>query len=93
MQALSYRWRRGTQAKSQKEGPKVLRPPQERTREQKLEERCRRLETEVASLKIASPGRERRALTGAKAEAVSLCGPEALLALSTGVLRASRSTY
>ena len=45
--------------------------PRERTREQELEERCRRLETEVAYLKkIARPGREGRALTRAKAEAV-----------------------
>ena len=43
-----------------------------RTREQELEERCRRLETEVAYLKkIACPGREGRALTRAKAEAVA----------------------
>ena len=42
-----------------------------RTREQELEERCRRLETEVAYLKkIACPGREGRALTRARAEAV-----------------------
>ena len=46
--------------------------PRERTREQELEERCRRLETEVAYLKkIACPGREGRALTRAKVEAVS----------------------
>ena len=43
-----------------------------RTREQELEERCRRLETEVAYLKkIACPGREGRDLTRAKVEAVS----------------------
>ena len=46
--------------------------PRELTREQELEERCRRLETEVAYLKkIARPGREGRSLTRAKAEAVS----------------------
>lgn len=49
-------------------GPK----PRGRTREQELEERCRRLETEVAYLKkIACPGREGRDLTRAKVEAVS----------------------
>ena len=46
--------------------------PRERTRERELEERCRRLETEVAYLKkIARPGRGGRALTRAKVEAVS----------------------
>ena len=46
--------------------------PRELTREQELEERCRRLETEVAYLKkIARPGREGRALTRARAEAVA----------------------
>ena len=45
--------------------------PRTRTREQELEERCRRLEAEVAYLKkIARPGRAGRALTRAAAEAV-----------------------
>ena len=40
-----------------------LSKPQKRTREQELEERCRRLETKVAYLKkIARPGRKRRVL-------------------------------
>ncbi len=46
--------------------------PRERTREEELEERCRRLEAEVAYLKkITRPGRGGRALTRAKVEAVS----------------------
>ena len=46
--------------------------PRARTREQELEERCRRLEAEVAYLKkIARPGRAGRSLTGARAEAVA----------------------
>ena len=46
--------------------------PRERTHERELEERCRRLETEVAYLKkIARPGRGGRALARAKVEAVS----------------------
>ena len=44
--------------------------PRARTREQELEERCRRLEAEVAYLKNARPGRAGRALTRAAAEAV-----------------------
>ena len=47
-----------------------------RTREEELEERCRRLETEVAYLKIACPGREGRALTRAKVEAVRVLREE-----------------
>ena len=59
--------------------------PRGRTREQELEERRRRLGTEVAYLKkIACPGREGRAPTGAKVEAVSAlraegCEPGRLL--------------
>ena len=51
--------------------------PRARTREQELEERCRRLEAEVAYLKkIARPGREGRALTRAAAEAVRALSAE-----------------
>ena len=45
--------------------------PRECTREQELEERCRRLEAEVAYLKNARPDREGRTLTRARVEAVS----------------------
>lgn len=48
-------------------GSKPRKPP----REQELEKRCRRLETEVAYLKNCAPSREGRALTRAKAKAVS----------------------
>mgnify|MGYP000069703137 CR=1 FL=1 len=50
-----------------------------RTREEELEERCRRLEAEVAYLKKNTrPGREGWALTRAKAEAVAALRAEAL---------------
>ena len=69
--------------------------PRERTREQELEGRCRRLETEIAYLKkIARPGGAGRSLTRARAEAVSALRAEGhdlgrLLACS-GL---ARSTY
>ena len=69
--------------------------PRGRAREQEPEERCRRLEAEVAYLKrIARPGREGRALTRARAEAVAALrsdghDPGHLLACSGP----ARSTY
>ena len=68
--------------------------PRGLTREQELEERRRRLEAEVAYLNNAHPGREGRALTRARAEAVSALraeghSPRHLL----GCSRLRRSTY
>ena len=66
-----------------------------RTREEELEERCRRLETEVAYLKkIACPGREGRALTRAKAEAVAALRAEGhALGHLLACAELKRSTY
>lgn len=66
-----------------------------RTREEELEERCRRLEAEVAYLKkITRPGREGRALTRAKAEAVAALRAEGhALGHLLACAELKRSTY